>query len=217
MAVGVVADNVAIVESQHALHVECRLEPLFYLLPRQGLVAVGGQEAGGGGEERAFSVALYAASLQHEIGLVVLGVEQSRLEEPGGDGVVGLPGKLLAPSVESEVADHIRGSNERDGAVVARPRVVCSTMDDANVGKGPWRKGGLQLGDGLPTVGSDHDEPLMRGHRLGQLLEGEPRLVQVGPPVGALVRPGQLQAALGMPFRGQKDIGVLRIHCRCVV
>lgn len=104
MSVGVVTDEVAVVQPYDALSPERVFEFCCYLLLIHRLVAVGRQEALCRCEHGTFAITLYRTALEHEIGMILyLVLEGTPTEEVPCDGVVLLPGKLLAPAVELEV------------------------------------------------------------------------------------------------------------------
>ena len=104
MAIGVIANQGAVVEPHHALGTQICFEAFLYLGLREGLVSVGGHQATGGGKNGAFAIALDRAALEDEVEMVfVVALDQSLLVEVLVDGVVELRLELLAPAVELEI------------------------------------------------------------------------------------------------------------------
>ena len=77
VAVGVIAGENAVFEPHHALCVEALQQLPLDVGAAQRLVAVRGQETGGGGEDGAMTVALHGASLQDEVVVVLQGVGET--------------------------------------------------------------------------------------------------------------------------------------------
>ena len=92
------------IEPHNALGME-KVEQLFLNIhPGEWLVAVRRQQALAGGKDGSLSIALYATTFEDKTCMVLKGsLKGSLIVELQVDGIVLLPGKLLAPSVESEV------------------------------------------------------------------------------------------------------------------
>ena len=191
MAVGVVARQVAVVYPQHAVGTEVGHQPLFYLVLGEGLVAVGSQQAAGGGEDGAPAVALDGAAFEHEVQMVyVLAADGPLIVEAAVDGIVLAGRKLLAPSVETKVEQQGRAAvaGEADEAVVAGPGVVGIDVDH------------LAVGMDCRSLGRHHEQGLALADFAGHRLVGLREVVKHGCPVGIGVWPRQLHAALRLPF-----------------
>ena len=130
VAVGVVAYQHAVVKPHDAVGSEPLLQPLFYLLLRQGLVAVGSQQTRGGGEHRATAVALNASAFKHEVEVrLIKPLHLTFHKDLPVDVVVEVGGKFLAPSVELEVEQDVFAVVlHGDEAVVACPGVVVGNV-----------------------------------------------------------------------------------------
>ena len=106
MAVGIVADERAVLQPDDALGTQPQLQALFYVVLRQRLVAVGGQQAAGGGEDGASAVALDGAAFEHEVQMVfVASLDEAAVVDLATDAVVEFSLELLAPAVEAEVEE----------------------------------------------------------------------------------------------------------------
>ena len=104
MSVGVVADELSVVEPYYLAGAESLLQHLLHLCLRHGLVAVGRHKAYARGEHRAASVALDRTAFEHKVVVVdTLASEHSASMERTVDEVVLIGSELLAPSVETEV------------------------------------------------------------------------------------------------------------------
>ena len=104
VSIGVVANQIAMIEPHYALGMK-KVEQLFlYIYPGERLVAVRRQQALACGKDGSLSIALYASTFEDKTCMVLEGsLKGSLIVELQVDGIVLLPGKLLAPSVESEV------------------------------------------------------------------------------------------------------------------
>ena len=104
MAVGVVADKVAVVYPHNALGAQRLEEARLNLVLCQRLVAMRCHQTAGGGEDGALAVALDATALEHKVQTVnVLPTNAPLVVEVTVDGVVELSRELRAPAVELEV------------------------------------------------------------------------------------------------------------------
>ena len=127
MGIGIVAGEVAVVDPQDAVGSERVAQIVFNLSAREVAVAVGGEEALGGGEYRAAAVAFDGASFEHEAETVVeRGAEHTGAGELGGDEVVEACGEFESPAVEAEVdeADAVVAVDHGDRSEITRPCVV---------------------------------------------------------------------------------------------
>ena len=190
MPIGVVARQCPVVNPDDAFGTECLFQPILYLLLRHWLVAVGCQQTAGRGEHRSASVALDAAAFEYEVEAVnVQSFYAPFVIESAVDGVVKVGREFLAPAVELEVEEsrfEVRGARyERDETVVACPRVVGRRLDDEH-----WF---------IALDGFSH------------LAVGLGDVVKHGRPVSISVRPGQLYAALWLPFC-RKSVALFRKH-----
>lgn|SRR5574344_398000 len=107
MAVGVVANQIAMVEPDDVLRLEEILQEFFQLLTIERLVAMRRQEALGGGEDGALAVALDATAFEHKSLMVVdrTVLESSLIIQVLRDGIVFLPTELFSPSIKLEVEE----------------------------------------------------------------------------------------------------------------
>ena len=109
MSVGIVADELSVVEPYYLAGAETLLQHLLHLCLRHGLVAVGRHKTHARGEHRAASVALDRATFEHKVVVVDTfatehsATEHSATEQRAVDKIVLIGSKLLAPSVETEV------------------------------------------------------------------------------------------------------------------
>ena len=104
MSIGIIADEIAMVEPYHLACMEEILELSVDVILGERLVAVRGEEALGCRENRAIAIALDASTLQDEARMVLQGcVEGSLVIELEVDGVVFLPSELLSPTIKLEV------------------------------------------------------------------------------------------------------------------
>ena len=126
MSVGVIAYQTAMVEPYDALGTQPVFQPLFNRLLGKGLIAVGRHQTAKGGEDGPLAVALDAASLEHEVQMVLVGAfHQSLLIEMLVDLIVEFGRELLAPAVELEVEQKdVWPLLHGDEAMVAGPSVV---------------------------------------------------------------------------------------------
>ena len=121
------------VQPDDAVGTEPLLQPVFYLLLCQRLVAVGRQQTATGGKDGAAAVALDRAALEHEVEVVdVLTLYVALVIDAAVQGVVNLGGKLLAPPIELEIEQPHAALivDQRDETVVACPRVIGGWRDD---------------------------------------------------------------------------------------
>ena len=104
MSVGVVADELSVVEPYYLAGAEALLQHLLHLCLRQGLVAVGRHKAYARGEHRAASVALDRTTFEHKVVIVdTLASEHTVTEQRAVDKIILVGSELLAPSVETKV------------------------------------------------------------------------------------------------------------------
>ena len=104
MSVGVIADELSVVEPYYLTSAETFLQHLLHLSLCHGLVTVGCHKAYACGEHRAASVALYRTTLEHEVVVVdTFATEHATSVKRAVDEVVLVGSELLAPSVEAEV------------------------------------------------------------------------------------------------------------------
>jgi hypothetical protein len=111
MAIGIIANEAAVVEPYNALGTEIFLEAGFNLGLREGLVAMRGHETTGSGEDGAFAIALDRAAFEDEVevGLVVAH-HTTGIIEMTIDGIIQIGLELLTPAVELEIEkDDVRG------------------------------------------------------------------------------------------------------------
>ena len=110
MTVGVIADEVAVVEPYNAVSLEEILQKFLQMVAVERLVAVRSQEALRRGEDGTLAIALDAATFEYETLVVVDGavLESSLVVEVERDGIVFLPSELLAPAVKLEVEERVR-------------------------------------------------------------------------------------------------------------
>ena len=196
--VGVVAFQFAVVYPHHLFHTQPPFQLLFNFLTAQGLVAVRSQQAGAGGEEGALAVALYRASFQHKVVMVLqLAAEDALSPQLAGDGVVEQGLEFFSPSVEMEVEQphmafrFVFSVCQGNGAMVACPGVVALTGIDADAlrqGRGHSLRCQLPYGIGL---GGGYDHTLPLGDDSGELQVGLGYLFEIVFPVGAGMGPGQ--------------------------
>ena len=111
MAIGIIANEAAVVEPYNALGTEIFLEAGFNLGLREGLVAMRRHEATGSGEDGTFAIALDRAAFEDEVevGLVVA-IYTTGIIEMTVDLIIQIGLELLTPAVELEVEkDDVRG------------------------------------------------------------------------------------------------------------
>ncbi len=168
-------------------------------------VAVGIEQAFGGGQQRASTVGFDAAAFQNQIDRLARGgAKRARFVQPGGDPVVEFEGVLFAPAVETEIQQHrLAVAVNGDRAVVARPDVVGRHRVQPTPGE--IRVGGAQqVADMLAMleiVAADQDG-LAVADRGGQRGERPIGLAQPGSPVAVGVRPSEQDGVLTRPFGG---------------
>ena len=106
MAIGVVADERAVLQPYDAFGTQPFLQPFFYLLLCQRLVAVRGHQTAGGRENGSFAIALDAAPFEYEVQMrFVCSLNRASVEQLAVDLVVQFGRELLAPAVEAEVEE----------------------------------------------------------------------------------------------------------------
>ena len=111
MAIGIIANEAAVVEPYNALGTEIFLEAGFNLGLREGLVAMRRHEATGSGEDGTFAIALDRTALEDEVEVgLVLAHHTTGIIEMTIDGIIQIGLELLTPAVELEVEeDDVRG------------------------------------------------------------------------------------------------------------
>ena len=196
VSVGVVALQMSVVEPEDALGVEVAEQALLNLRGGE-VVAVGGEEAGGGGEDGAFSVALDASAFEYEVeaGLVVVAAGQMGMDADV-DLVVEMGGKLESPSVELVVEEGggtVVVAEEGDEGMVACPGVVGGAGDDV----------GTERGVNEPGVSGDDEQRLTFGNFACHVVVAVEDFVEHGCPVGVGMWPCELDKGLAMPFGGK--------------
>ena len=182
------------------------LEPLLYLLPCEGLVAMGRHQTLLCGEYGAVSVALDASSFEHKVQMVLVGtLYGSLLHECAADAVVLFGGELHSPSVELEVqqAALAIGLQQRDEPMVACPSVVGGHLAKAYSAHLLAAQSAFEQCSHSCGMRCHHQQIFPAGDGLTHVQVALSHFVQDGQPVGVLVRPGQLHAPLAVPFRWQ--------------
>ena len=125
VAVGVVADQVAMLEPEHAAQAEFRFQHILDVAPRQLRIARLGQQAAFGRQQRSVAINFQCTAFEHEVDRLHRRMQRAHRGKPAGQRIVALGGKLAAPAVKDEIemyeptrADH------RDRSVVACPYIV---------------------------------------------------------------------------------------------
>jgi hypothetical protein len=111
MAIGIIANETAVVEPYNALGTEIFLEAGFNLSLREGLVAMRRHEATRSGEDGALAIALDRAAFEDEVEVgLVLAHHTTGIIEMTVDLIIQIGLELLTPAVELEVEkDDVRG------------------------------------------------------------------------------------------------------------
>ena len=111
MAIGIIANEAAVVEPYNALGSEILFEASLNLGLREGLVAMRRHEATGRCENGAFAIALDRAALEDEVEVgLVLAHHTTGIIEMTIDGIIQIGLELLTPAVELEIEkDYVRG------------------------------------------------------------------------------------------------------------
>ena len=111
MAIGIIANEAAVVEPYNALGTEIFLEAGFNLGLREGLVAMRRHEATRSGEDGAFAIALDRTALEDEVEVgLVLALNDALVVEVLVDLIIQIGLELLTPAVELEIEkDDVRG------------------------------------------------------------------------------------------------------------
>lgn len=111
MAIGIIANETAVVEPYHTLGTEIFLEAGFNLGLREGLVAMRRHEAIGSGEDGTLAIALDRTALEDEVEVgLVLALYTTGIIEMTIDGIIQIGFELLTPTVELEIEkDDVRG------------------------------------------------------------------------------------------------------------
>ncbi len=222
MAVGVIADEMAMVYPDNALGMEEVGEQAFHhVAQRQVLVTVRSQEALAGGEDSALAIALDAAAFEDKALMVLHGciLECTLIVELQVDGIVFLPGKLLSPSVELEVEQVVGDDivvmfslgDYRDRSMVACPCVVTVYFVEADTLHLSWRQPSGERSSGALQERSDNEQMLETRDSLGKLQIGLCYLKQIGMPIGVGVGPCEHDAALRFPLCRQYEIARYRL------
>lgn len=199
VSVGVVACEIAMMQPKHLSGVEKAEELLLDVVRSEHVVAVGGEQTGGGGEDCATAVGLDAAAFEHEVEVGLVGAgEDAAVTEVAIDAVVVIGCEFHTPPVELEVEQMTLSVVVEcgDEGVVACPRVVGRTGDEADV------LGVAQLATRFVDVGSDDEEGLASGNFVGNLAIAVDDVGQERCPVGVGMRPRELHEVLVMPFSG---------------
>ena len=104
VSIGVVAGQLPVVYPEDAVGAKPFLQPLFYLLPGQWLVAMGGHQTTGSGKDRSLAIALDRTALEDEVQMVfIMTMNHALVVEVLVDLVVELSLEFLAPTVKLEV------------------------------------------------------------------------------------------------------------------
>ena len=104
MSIGIIADEIAMVEPFHLACMEEIFELSVDVILGERLVAVRGEEALGCRKNRSLAIALDASTFQDESRMVFQGsVEGTLVIELEVDGIVFLPCELLAPTIKLEI------------------------------------------------------------------------------------------------------------------
>ena len=111
MAIGIIANEAAVVEPYNALGTEILLEASLNLGLSEGLVAMRRHEATGGCEDGTFAIALDRAAFEDEVEVgLVLAHHTTGIIEMTVDLIIQIGLELLTPAVELEVEkDDVRG------------------------------------------------------------------------------------------------------------
>ena len=213
----------AVSQPQNVADAQIVAQILLNLCLRQLWIAVGVEQAGGGGEQAAETVDVERAAFHHDAGMKHRDVERRTHER--GDHVVEVIGRILvAPGIEAPVDDGLLGlsvgpSLHEDGAVVPAPRVVGGMVVEMHSAeRHPFRRQEaadrrLHLGVGHVDVDllAGREVPHHRGKDERHRLElAGPRLELVGPaePGAAVRRPlGGHRISQGRRSRGQVGSG----------
>jgi hypothetical protein len=201
VGIGVVAGEVAVFEPEDAFGTEPAAERRFDAFPVKVRIAVGTEQAFGGGEKGAGAVALDAAALEDQPRHAPLpGAEGACRLQAGGGLVVLVGGELEAPAVEAEI-EQDRHAVFQDGErpEVAAPGVVCGDGVDGDPLQHNSRR--CQFAPGRFHFGSDDQHPLAAADLLDDFNEDRLHQVQDGVPVACFMGPGEQDAVLRRPFR----------------
>jgi hypothetical protein len=111
MAIGIIANETAVVEPYHTLGTEILFEASLNLSLREGLVAMRGHETTGRCENGALAIALDRTALKDEVEVgLVLAHHTTGIIEMTVDLIIQIGLELLTPAVELEVEkDDVRG------------------------------------------------------------------------------------------------------------
>ena len=216
--VGIVALDVPVVEPQHAVGLKPRKQPVLYVLSGERLVAVRCQQALRCGEQGALAVALNAAALEHKILMVAhAGLEHSAGIQFAVDGVVELPFKLFAPPVELEIKQmygHLCAvflvGHKGNCTMVARPGIVGVDGNHMDVALFARRQIVVQQFCYFGRFWGNYNQVLVSHYAFGHFYKGVLYLREHRCPVGVHVGPGELYAALLLPF-GRHTVIVIKL------
>ena len=202
VAVRIVASEIAVMDPEDAVGSERRQELLLYPVAAERFVPVGSQEAFRRGEDGSLAVALDASSLEDKTEVILVGsLEDVLLHHVAADLVVEIGRKLQSPSVEAEIQQMGPvGLEDGDKRVIARPGIVGGNLVEGNVGKSLLGQVLFKQASHFLWIRRHDQEPLAEGNLCGNPDVAGTDFRQYGCPVGLLVRPGQLNGTLGVPF-----------------
>ena len=169
-------------------------------------MAVGVEQTLGGGEQGALPVGFDAAALKFEVEAIdVAPLEHGA--QGGVDGIVERGLEFSTPPVEAEVEQlgAVVGDDGEEG-VVACPGVVGGAGVVGDVLCGTLRQFLVDEGAHGGHIGCDDEQRFADGYFVGQAQVALCDLGQHVGPVGAGVRPGELDTALGEPLRRQRAV-----------
>lgn len=168
--VGVVADEISMVEPYDASGMESPAQLFLNFLLGEGLVAVGCQQTGAGSEDGTFAVAFDRPSFKHKVVVNRDGkIEKEMQSHLIGNLIVEVGRKFLTPSIELEI-EHQTATlsvGQCDATMVACPGVVGVAFAENDFFQCLFAERLLQClayGSGL---GRDNNQPLVVGDDLG--------------------------------------------------
>ncbi len=136
MTIGIIAHQLAVFQPQNAFQPELALEQCFQLVATVLGIALGGEQAFGGGQQRTSAVHLDAAALQDQrLGLHRESVEGPHFVQSDAESVVQVRRIFVAPAVELIVQQQALAiAHYGYRAVVAHPGVVGGDRIETDAG-----------------------------------------------------------------------------------
>ncbi len=206
MAVGIVSEQIAVLEPEDAADAELVLQHFLDGGLVQPGIARRRQQAALGGEQGAAAVDFDGAALQHEVHRFHRGIPGAEGDQPPGEGVVALGGKLAAPAVESEIqVQQLAVAHHGDRAVIAGPDVVVG--NGVNLQPIIRHSGGHQPGRQARGVLGDVDVQVFvaaDGHRNGHEILFH--RLEMAREITVPARPGEHHGGLWRPL-GRQEYG----------